>query len=347
MRPETRLAFNAFTTTLASINGVPSATEKFTVSPSVEQKLEQRIQESSDFLRNVNSYGVRDLQGEKIGLSIASTIASRTDTTSKDRQAIDPTALGDLKYECKQTNFDTALRYAKLDQWSKFPNFQKMIRNAIIEQMGRDRLIIGFNGQSAAADTNRANNPLLQDVNIGWLKKLETNAAARYLKQGGVANKVCVGAGGDFANLDELVYSMRSDLLQPWHARDNSLIACCSADLLDEKYFPLIAANAEKPLENEALNRMLAAKKLGGLAPAEIPFFPERTIFITRLAAQGGSNLSIYWQEGSRRRTIVDNAKRDQIEDYQSVNEAYEIEDYGCACAATNIVFPDGNGGWV
>lgn len=347
MRNDTRLAFHAFTAALANLNGVPSATEKFTVSPSVEQKLERRIQESSDFLRNVNSYGVRDLKGEKIGLSIASTIASRTDTTSKDRQAIDPTSLDNLMYECKQTNFDTALRYAKLDQWSKFPNFQELIRNAIVEQMGRDRLMIGFNGQSAAADTNRDTNPLLQDVNIGWLKKLETNAAARYLKQGTVANKVRVGPNGDFANLDELVYAMRSDLLQPWYARDNSLIACCSGDLLDEKYFPLIAANAEKPLENEALNRMLSAKKIGGLAPAEIPFFPERSIFITRLAAQGGSNLSIYYQEGSRRRTIVDNAKRDQIEDYQSVNEAYEIEDYGCACAAVNIVFPDGAGGWA
>lgn len=347
MRTETRLAFNAFTAALASLNGVPSATEKFTVAPSVEQTLEKRIQESSDFLRNANSYGVRDLKGEKIGLSISTTIASRTDTTQSDRQAIDPTALDNLMYECKQTNFDTAIRYAKLDQWSKFPNFQELIRNAILEQMARDRLIIGFNGQSAAADTDRVANPLLQDVNIGWLKKLQTNAAARYLTQGAVANKVRVGPNGDFANLDELVYSMRSDLLQPWYARDNGLIACCSADLLDEKYFPLIAANADTPTENEALNRMLSAKKLGGLAPAEIPFFPNRTIFITRLGQNGSSNLSIYWQEGSRRRTIVDNAKRDQIEDYQSVNEAYEIEDYGCACAAVNIVFPDGAGGWA
>ncbi len=347
MRNETRVLFHAYLQKQASLNGVSSATEQFTVAPSVEQTIETRVQESSDFLMNVNSYGVRDLKGEKIGLSVGTTIASRTDTTQADRVPTDPTTLDALDYDCKKTDFDTALRYSKIDLWSKFPNFQTMIRDAIIQQQGRDRQMIGFNGQSAAATTNRATNPLLQDVNIGWLKKLQTNAQARYLTEGVNAGQIRIGPNGDFASLDELVYDMRSSLLQPWYARDNSFIACCSSDLLDEKYFPIIAAHATTPTENEALNRMLSAKKLGGLAPAEVPFCPGRTIFITQLGKQGSSNLSIYWQEGSRRRTIVDNAKRDQIENYESVNEAYEIEDYGAACCATNIVYPDGAGGWA
>ena len=347
MRNETRVLYNAYLKKQAELNGIDDATQQFTVVPSVEQTIETRVQESSDFLMNVNSYGVRDLKGEKIGLSVSSTIASRTDTTQADRTPFDPTALDGLDYECKKTDFDTALRYTKIDQWSKFPGFQTMIRDAIIQQQGRDRLMIGFNGQSAAATTNRSTNPLLQDVNIGWLKKLQTNAAARYITGGGQAGKIRVGPGGDYASLDELVYDMRSSLLQAWYARDNSFIACCSSDLLDEKYFPIIAAHATTPTENEALNRMLSAKKLGGLAPAEVPFCPPRTILITRLGKQGSSNLSISWQEQSRRRTIVDNAKRDQIENYESVNEAYEIEDYGAACCATNIVYPDGAGGWA
>lgn len=347
MRTETRKAFNKYRAHLAELNGAENASEQFTVAPSVEQTLETHIQESSDFLRNVNSYGVRDLKGEKIGLSVSSTIAGRTDTTTKDRQPIDPTALDGNEYECKVTHFDTALRYSKVDQWSKFQNFQTRIRDAIVQQQGRDRLMIGFNGTSAAADTDRAANPLLQDVNIGWLKKLQTKAASRYMTEGTVAGKIRVGADGDYANLDALVHDMRSNLLQPWYARDNGFIACVSSDLLDEKYFPLIAAHASTPTENEALDRMLSAKKLGGLACAEVPFMPERTIFITWLAGRTESNLSIYWQEGSRRRTIIDNAKREQIENYESVNEAYEIEDYGAACAAINIVYPDGAGGWA
>ena len=230
MRPQTRNLFNQYRADVIRLNGGNAANpaESFTVAPSVEQTLETRIQESSDFLRNVNSFGVSDLKGEKIGLSVGSTIASRTDTTQNDRVPTDPTALDGLSYECRQTNFDTALRYAKIDQWSKFPDFQARLRDAIVQQQGRDRLMIGFNGQSAAGTTNRVANPLLQDVNIGWLKKLQTNAAARYMTQGGTTGEIRVGNGGDYANLDELVYDMRSALLEPWYSRDNAFVAIVS-----------------------------------------------------------------------------------------------------------------------
>lgn len=347
MRPDTRLKYNTLMTEIAALNGAPSANEKFTVSPTVQQTLENRIQESSAFLRNVNSYGVDEMSAEKIGLSIGSTIASRTDTTQHDRQTTDPSALDSNTYTCKKTDFDTSLTYAKMDLWAKFKDFQIRIRNAIIEQQGRDRLMIGWNGTSAAAETDRAANPLLQDVNIGWLKKLQTEAAARYMTQGAAAGSIKVGPDGDYANMDELVYDMRSNLLAPWYARDTGFVAICSSDMLDEKYFPLVAAHGSTPSESNELDKMLSAKKLGGLGVAEVPFFPERMIFITRLGPNGGSNLSTYWQIGSRRRTIIDNPKRDRIENYESVNEAYVIEDLSAACAAINIKLPNGAGGWA
>lgn len=342
-----RKNFKDYLARVAQLNGVDSATESFTVSPSVQQKLESAIQESSAFLGSVNSYAVDQQTGEKIGLSIGQTLSSRTDTTTNDRVPVDPSALDSTQYTCKKTDFDTALRYAKIDLWAKFPDFQTRISNGIAQQIGRDRLMIGWNGTSAAATTDRVANPLLQDVNIGWLKKLQINAAARYMTQGAVANKIRVGAGGDYENFDELVYDMRSSLLQSWYARDNTFIACVSGDLLDEKYVPMVAAQGATPTEVLALDMMLSAKKLGGLRPAEIPFFPPRTIFITKLGQPGESNLSIYWQNGTRRHSFIDNAKRDQYELYQSSNEAYEVEDYGAACAAVNIKLPDGAGGWA
>lgn len=347
MKKDTRKLFNAYREEIAKLNDVTNAAEQFTVAPTIEQKLEARIQESSGFLMNVNSVPVDELVGEKIGLTVGTTIASRTDTTGADRVATDPTALDANQYECKKTDFDTAIRYQTIDLWAKFPDFQTKMRNAIVEQQGRDRLMIGWNGISAAANTNRGANPLLQDVNIGWLKKLQVEAAARYMNQGATAGSIKVGPGGDYANMDELVFDMRSNLLSPWYARDNSFITCLSADMLDEKYFPLVAAHGSTPSESNELDKMLSAKRIGGLAAAEIPFFPARTLFITRLGKNGASNLSIYWQNGSRRRTIIDNAKRDQIENYESVNESYVIEDLGAACAAVNIKLPDGAGGWA
>ena len=61
---------------------------------------------------------------------------------------------------------------------------------------------------------------------------------------------------------------------------------------------------------------------------------PDNSILITRF-----DNLSIYEQENTRRRTIVDNAKRDRIETYESVNEAYVVEDYDYALLIENIQF--------
>ena len=55
---------------------------------------------------------------------------------------------------------------------------------------------------------------------------------------------------------------------------------------------------------------------------------------VTRL-----DNLSRYYQEGARRRSVIDNPKRDQIENYESSNDAYVIEDYGMAAVSENIEF--------
>lgn len=343
MRNTTREQYNAYVQQIAKLNGIPDATTKFSATPSVEQTLENHIQESSAFLQQVNSYGVDQQSGEKVGLSIGATIAGRTDTSSADRQTQDPSDTDARSYDCKQTNFDTHLTYAKLDAWAKFPDFQTRIRNMIIRQQALDRIMIGWNGTSAAATTDRVTNPLLQDVNIGWMKKLQTEAAARYMTDGATAGKVRVGAGngtagyGDYANLDALVHDMRSNLLGAWHARNNTFTAICGADLVDEKYFPLIETHGSTPTEVQALDLMLSNKRLGGLRVAEVPFFPSRSIMITLLAPRGDSNLSIYHQSGTRRRHLVDNPKRDRIENYESVNEAYVIEDLTACAAVVNI----------
>jgi len=55
-------------------------------------------------------------------------------------------------------------------------------------------------------------------------------------------------------------------------------------------------------------------------------------MLITRL-----DNLSIYVQDDTRRRSIIDNPKRDRVENLESVNEAYVVEDYDCTCLIENI----------
>ena len=78
----------------------------------------------------------------------------------------------------------------------------------------------------------------------------------------------------------------------------------------------------------------MSQKRVGGLQAARVPFVPANAIIITRF-----DNLSIYYQESARRRAIVDNPKRDRIENYESSNDAFVVEDYGCGCVLENITF--------
>ena len=335
MRNETRILLNAYAAAIASLNGVPSAFEKFTVIPSVQQTLETRIQESSDFLSKVNNFGVVEQSGEKIGLGIGSTIASTTDTSSSDRVPTDPTSPDQQGYTCTQTNFDTAIKYSKLDAWAKFPEFQTLVRDLILKRQALDIITIGFNGTSRAATSNRATNPLLQDVNIGWLQKMRANAAARVMDEIGSTGKIQIGdsvaAAAGYKNLDALVFDMVNNLIEPWYREDTELVVILGRDLFADKYFPLVNA-ANPATEKIAADLILSQKRVGGLQAVRAPNFPASTLLITRL-----DNLSRYYQEGARRRTIIDNPKRDQIENYESSNDSYVIEDYGLAGMAENI----------
>lgn len=337
MLEATRVAFAAYTAHIAQLNGVASASATFAAAPSVQQTLEDRIQESSDFLQRVNMFGVTEQEGEKIGLSMSGPIASRTNTNAADRAPKDPVSLDDRKYRCEKTNSDTFIKYALLDAWAKFPDFQTRIRNHIVMQQGRDRMMIGFNGTSVAATTDLVANPLLQDVNIGWLQKLRTERPAGVMSDGPStgANMVKVGTavGNDYRNLDALVYDVVNELIDPWFRGDTNLVAIVGRSLLHDKYFPIVnGAASDAPTEQIARDVILSTKRLGGLMAMQVPFFPANAIMVTSL-----DNLSIYYQTGARRRMIDDNPKRDRIDNFESSNDAFVIEELGKAALVQNI----------
>lgn len=333
MRNDTRELFDAYLGQIAQLNGVTDVSRKFTASPTVAQRLENRIQESSQFLSSINLIGVAEQTGEKIGLGVSGPVASTTNTVTTDRATTDLSALDDRGYACTQTNFDTHLNYAKLDAWAKFPDFQARVRDAIVKRQALDRIMIGWNGTSRAATSDPATNPLRQDVNVGWLQKMRTENAARVLDEVVAASgQIRIGATGDYKNLDALVFDLVGDMLEPWYQDDTDLVVICGRQLLADKYFPIIN-QTQAPSEQLAADVVTSQKRIGNLPAVRVPYFPANGLLVTRL-----DNLSIYWQEGTRRRHVVDNAKRDRIENYESVNDAYVIEDLGCAAMAENIV---------
>ncbi|MFV0625215.1 phage major capsid protein, P2 family [Sphingomonas sp. ac-8] len=332
MRNDTRELFTAYEENIATLNGVGRVDKTFTVDPSVEQKLETRAQESSAFLSQINVFPVDELKGEKIGITMGGPIANRTDTSAGDRRKpVDPTGLDEIGYELAQTNFDTYLPYGKLDAWAKFPDFETRIQGAILERIQLDRIMIGFNGTSVAKNHDPAKT-LLQDVNIGWLEQLRRFNQARVMDEGGkVAGKVTVGKGGDYATVDALVWDAVQSLLPSWAKGRTDLVAICGAGLLHDKYFPLINQD-EKPTEQIARDLIMSSKRLGGRQAAEVPFMIDNAVLITPF-----KNLSLYYQNGKRRRHIVEEPQYNRVTDYQSSNEGYVVEDLDLACMVENI----------
>lgn len=332
MRKETRLQFNKYAAQIARLNGAESAAQAFSVEPTVQQKLEQRMQESSSFLTSINMIGVNELIGQKVGVGVSSTTAGRTDTDSKDRNPRNISDTTGQGYQCRFTEFDTSLPYALLDAWAHHPNFQTMIRDSILRQQALDRIMIGWNGTSIAAETDRTTNPLLQDVNKGWLQKYREHAADRVMTEVvDASGEVNVGETGDYKNLDALVFDARQNLLDPWHRRSPELVVLVGDDLLHDKYFPLVNDN-QTPTEKLATDMIISQKRMGGLQAISVPYMPDGTLMVTSL-----SNLSLYYQIAGRRRHLIENPKRSRVENYESSNEDYVVEDYGFGCVVENI----------
>lgn len=340
MRNDTRILFDSFTSRIAGLNNVASAAVKFAVEPSVQQTLESRMQESSAFLASINMPGVDDLKGEKIGVGVSSTIASRTDTSGDgERRPADVTGLDSNGYECVQTNYDTAIPYSRLDAWARQKNFQTLLRDAILRRQALDRIMVGFNGTSVAKTTNRETSPLLQDVNKGWLQQYREHSAKRVMTHGKADGVVQIGGADkgkrDYANLDALVMDTVSTLIDPWHQQDPELVVVLGRNLVFDKYFPIIDKD-NAPTEQLAADLVLGTQRIGGLQPVVVPFMPADALMVTSL-----SNLSLYWQIGARRRFIKEQPEKNRVANFESSNDAYVVEDYGRGAVVENIKVGD------
>lgn len=354
MHPLTRKQFNLYRQRIAELNGVDDVTLKFTVSPTVAQTLEARIQESSGFLSLINIEPVLEQTGQKVGLSTG-TIAGRVDTSSTGvRNPSDPTTNNnDGTYFCRQTNYDWAIRYAKMDQWRHKPEFQTLFRDAVLAQQARDRIMIGFNGTQAAATTNRTTYPLLQDVNIGWLHQIrQANSGAQLMNDGELSTSptkaIYVSASGevldaegsnvatakaDYASLDALTLDALELLDEP-HRGDTDLVVIVGWKLVKDKYLSILQKSGSTATEVAAGTNLLELPfTLGGKKAVVAPFFPDSSLLITSL-----DNLSIYWQEETRRRHLAEEPNKDRVANYESVNEAYVVEDFGRCALVENIV---------
>ena len=195
--------------------------------------------------------------------------------------------------------------------------------------------MISWSGSSVAKPTDPVTNTMGQDVNEGWLHKIKTRKASNYLIEGGTVGKIQLGATGDYKNLDSLVYDV-SLLLDDPHRNAGDLVAIVGRTLLAQEKVKFYDVNAATPTEKSRIEDKQVIGTYGGLSVITVPYFPETGLLITSL-----KNLSIYIQDNSVRRHVVDNPKRSRYENYFSMNEDFVIEDYGkvAAIEAANLEF--------
>lgn len=340
MRNETRDKWDEYLSAQARLNSLPldRVTKQFTVAPAVAQTLENKIQEASDLLKRVNVHIVPEQEGQRVGIGVSSPIASRNTSNTVRREPNSPETIEDNgTYRCEQTNSDTYISYARLDAWAGKRDFKNRVTNQIILRRALDRIMVGFNGLTVAAKSDFATNPLLQDVNIGWLQKYRLFAPQRVMGDVSVStrdeeNKLITK--GAYGNLDALAFDAVNSLIDPWYQEDTGLIVICGRKLLADKYFPVLNTVSGSNPHTEALagQMLVSQKQIGGMQTYRAPHFPANAMMITTF-----ENLSIYVQEGTHRRTIKEEPEFNRVTTYESDNEAFCIEDYGLGCLIEGI----------
>ncbi|WP_417552075.1 phage major capsid protein, P2 family [Marinomonas fungiae] len=304
--------------------------EQFDVEPATQQRLyEKAVENGAWFLGMINVEPVEQIKGDKVGLSVPGLVTKRTDTDAKDRQTRSVVGESARGYECQFTEVDVHITYSKLDKWrNRTPQqygemYSKMYRDALTN----DRIRIGWHGVSIAVETDPVANPNGEDVNKGWIQKVREEAPEQIDEDGVTYGHV----NADFRNLDVVVENAKQMI--PEHLRDDSsLVAFVSSDLMSANRLSTLAANGDKPSEKLLVDENRVVGVFAGLKAITPPFFPSGTVIVTY-----PENLSIYLQEGSLRRAIKDNPQRNRVEDYNSENVDYIVEEEQAIGIITNV----------
>lgn len=337
LSPAARQHYHALLVRIAQTYGAENAREEFNVEPTHAQSLNDQITLTSAFLQRINVIGVSEIKGEKVMMGVNGTVTGRTDTDKHDREPRNVLGLDGQGYELHDTHSDVTLKFATIDAWAKFKDFAQRYTAAVRRQIALDRIMIGWHGIKIAADTDREAFPLLQDVNKGWLQIVREQAPQQILVEGAVKGKIRVGLLGDYVNLDSLVHDV--SLMIDEEFRDGGdLVAIIGRDLLAHDKGRLYAQQGHTPSEKLKVELAQVIDTYGGLPSYTCPHFPAKGVVVTSFA-----NLSIYFQDSSWRRHLVENPKRSRAEDYNSRNEGYVVEQLGkfAAIEAGNVEFAE------
>ncbi|MEI6896264.1 MAG: P2 family phage major capsid protein [Psychromonas sp.] len=345
MQEKTKLAVIAYKKAVALTNNVTDVSEKFSVTPAATQKIVAQMRESNWLLGKINIVPVLNQKGEALGLGVTGMIASRTNTKAgTERKTKVVYNMDAMAYLCEQTNFDSHIRYDQLDAFAHLKNFNQIITSQTREQIDMNKVTIGFHGTSVSADTDASKNPNGEDVNKGWFQAIRDHNPDAMLVEGKTEGEIRIGIGeamveddegnltgaglGDILNLDLAVMNVKG-LLGDTCINASDLVAIIGTDLLSYDKAKFYALQGNTPSEKSRIEDKQVIGTYGGLPAFSVPTFPPTGILVTSF-----KNLSIYIQKDSIRRSVAKkNDNLDQLENFESMNMAYVIEQLDKAAA--------------
>lgn len=322
------------------------AGKTFNIAPSIVQTMENRLQQTNEFLKLINVIAVNDVKGQVLGFgkprSVMKRTTAETGTGFHKRRPSNPTGLKKREYECFSYESDALISWDELDQWAHLKDYYEKYRMAVMVSQATDRLRLGWHGQFFADNTDPVNHPLLEDVQAGWIQYLIDNAPEQVLgispnalSVGGYdvdPIHVGIGAGANgFESLDALVYHIRQSMLDKIYRFNTDNIAILGDELVSKDNNSLFDA-AISPMERVARAVYLDSQDFGRTSIIRSDEFPERGVFIGQT-----SLISYYYQSTSIRRKIEDDHEEKGIVDYNYGRQAYAIE----VCEGVAAVHPD------
>lgn len=305
-----------FALQLSKAYGVETVNKQFNITGPQETKLKAALLESVEFLSMITTMEVDQIKGQVVKVGNYSIATGR----KGGARFITGQDVGGHTYELTETDSCSALTWALLSVWGNAGNqkqFMQLMNQNATKRFALDMLRVGFNGTSAAADTDPDANPLGEDVNKGWHKIVSEKAVGQIMTD---AIYFDPEGAGDYSTLDAIATELKNTLIHPALRSDPRLVVLVGSDLTATAQTSMMN-KANTPSEKVAAQKM--DKQIGGMTAYTPPFFPGKRIVVTFL-----SNLHIYTQKGTKQRKSENVEDRKQYEDKYWRQEGYAIEEF-------------------
>ncbi|MEC4725845.1 phage major capsid protein, P2 family, partial [Shewanella sp. D64] len=326
----TELQLSALTTALQTVYGITDPTKQFSLTEPMEIKLRKKILESDAFLRLITHRDVDQIQGQVVDVGLGKLFTGRAIERFRKKVGMDG-----KQYSLVETDSCACIPWAVLAAWGNSGSDKEFIR-LVTENANKnfalDMLKIGFNGTSVVPVTNPDENPLGEDVNIGWHQYVKNTAPTQIIT---APVYLDVEGNGTYKNLDSLVQDVINTHIHPVFQNDPRLVVLVGTDLVSYEQHRLLDA-ATTPTEHKAAQSL--SKTIAGRKAYTPPFFPSKRVVVTLL-----ENLHLYTQKGSRRRKSENSEDRKQHESSLWRYEGYavpESEAYAAIDEAAMIIGP-------